>query len=84
MGSTTPKQFETLRVQEDLLVGSGDFQPIKSQTMKPQGSSMKVTKEKPRSSAIDADDLFRSMGTPMPIPPKQKEISALDLELQFL
>jgi hypothetical protein len=25
MGSTTPKQFDTLRVQDDLLVGSGDF-----------------------------------------------------------
>lgn len=84
MGSTTPKQFETLRVQEDLLERSSDLQPIKSQTMKPQGSSMKVTKEKHKSSAIDADDLFRSMGTPMPIPARQKEISALDLELQFL
>jgi hypothetical protein len=67
-------------------VASGDFQQMKSQTLKSQGgsSSMKVTKEKHRSSAIDADDLFRSLGTPIPIPPRIKEISALDLELQFL
>ena len=70
MGSTTPKQFDTLRAQEDILEASGDFQPIKSQTMKSLGSSMKVTKEKHRSSAINADELFRSMGTPMPIPPR--------------
>ena len=76
MGSTTPKKFDTLRQQqqqeEDLMVSSGDFQQIKSQTLKSHvsSSSMKVTKEKHRSSAIDADDLFRSLGTPMPIPPR--------------
>jgi hypothetical protein len=70
MGSTTPKQFDTLRAQDDPLEGSGDFQPIKSQTIKSLGSSMKVTKEKHRSSAINAEVLFRSLGTPVPIPPR--------------
>ena len=38
-------------------------------------------KETKKSSAIDAEDLFKSYGTPVPVPSSKPTTNALELEL---